>query len=135
MKKIKLQSLALVAFLALGFTSCSDDDSAPAPVSKTAFVTAVTGPETGAPNVEQSYNVTFTVDNNCGAFDKTVETATGNTKTIEVKAKYAGTDCGTTPTTKTTVYKFKPTAAGAYVLKFKKSATEFVEKTLTVAAP
>ena len=137
MKKFRLQAVAMFLFTAAAaLTSCSSDDNAstPAPVSKTAFVTAVTGPATGTPNQELSLNVTFTVDNSCGAFDKVVETADGNTKTIEVKAAYAGSNCGTTPTTKNTVYKFKPAAAGTYVLKFKKSATEFITQNIVVSA-
>ena len=133
MKKFRLSAVALLLFTATAFTSCSsDDDSAPASTSKTAFVTAVTGPTTGAVNTELSLNVAFTVDNACGTFDKVVETTSANTKTIEVKAKYAGTDCGTTPASKTTIYKFKPTAAGTYNLKFKKTATEFVTQTIVV---
>ena len=134
MKKLRLPAIALLLFTAAAtFTSCSsDDDSSTAPVFKTAFVTAVTGPETGAINEELSLNVTFTVDNACGVFDKVVATTAANTQTIEVKAKYAGNNCGTTPTTKATVYKFKPTAAGTYLLKFKKTATEFITQTVVV---
>ncbi|MDI1256597.1 MAG: hypothetical protein PSV16_10895 [Flavobacterium sp.] len=133
MKKFRLHAAALVLFTAAAFTSCSsDDDNSNAPLSKTAFVTAVTGPTTGTVNTELSLNVAFTVDNACGTFDKVLETTAANTKTIEVKAKYAGTNCGTTPASKTTIYKFKATSAGTYNLKFKKSATEFVTQTIVV---
>ena len=133
MKKFSIYAAALVLFTAGSVASCSNDDDAPASTSKIAYVTAVAGPATGTVNQELSYNVSFTVDNSCGAFDKVVETAgAANTKTIEVKAKYAGNDCGTTPTVKSTTYKFKATAAGTYVLKFKKTATEFVTQNVVV---
>lgn len=134
MKKLRLNVAAIVLFTAAAFTSCSNDDdnNSGTPTSKTAFVTAVTGPTTGTVNTELSLNVAFTADNACGVFDKVIETTAANTKTIEVKAKYTGTNCGTTPTSKTTVYKFSATTAGTYVLKFKKTATDFVTQTIVV---
>ena len=132
MKKFRLQAVALVLVVTAAFTSCSKDDDNDGPVTKTAFVTTVTGPTTGTINQELVMAVAFTVDNNCGSFNKFVETSVTNTKTIEVQAKYEGTNCGTTATVKNTTYKFKATAAGTYILKFKKSATEFVTQTVVV---
>jgi hypothetical protein len=76
--------------------------------------------------------VTFAVENNCGAFNKFTETTDGTTKTIEVEAKYQGSDCGTTAATKTGVYKFKSSTTGTFNLKFKKTATEFITHTIVV---
>ena len=132
MKKFKLQTVALVVFVATAFASCSNDDDTKAPVTKTSFTTLVAGAETADINQEISLNVTFAVDNNCGAFNKFVETSQANTKTIAVEAKYVGDNCGTTPTTKIAAYKFKSATAGTYTLKFKKSATEFVTHTVVV---
>ena len=134
MKKFKVHAVALVVFVATAFTSCSDDDSnnAVVPVLKKSFVTAVTGPVEGDVNQELTLNVTFAVENNCGSFNKYIETTEGTTKTIEVEAKYEGTNCGTTPTTKATTYKFKSAAEGTYALKFKKTATEFVTHTIVI---
>jgi hypothetical protein len=53
-------------------------------------------------------------------------------KPIEVESKYEGTDCGTTPVSKTVVYKFKSTTVGTYNLKFKKTATEFITHTIVI---
>ncbi|MDR6967681.1 hypothetical protein J2X31_001693 [Flavobacterium arsenatis] len=134
MKKFKLQAIALVLVVSSAFTSCSDDDSNTPPVlvTKKSLVTAVTGPETGDLNQELTLNVTFAVENNCGAFNKYVETTAGTTKTIEVESKYVGSNCGTTPTTKNTTYKFKSATAGTYNLKFKKTATEFITHTVVI---
>ncbi len=101
---------------------------------KKTVVSVVTGPTTGAVNQELTLTVTFAVDNNCGEFNKFIETTTDKTKIIEVEAKYQGSNCGTTASTKTTPYKFKATAAGTYILKFKKSATEFVTQTIIITA-
>lgn len=132
MKKFKLQAVALVLLVSTAFTSCSDDDSGTSLVTKKSLVTAVTGPETGDLNQDVTLNVTFAVENNCGAFNRYIETTEGTTKNIEVEAKYEGSDCGTTATTKTTTYKFKSATAGTYSLKFKKTATEFITHTIVI---
>ncbi|RZJ73255.1 hypothetical protein [Flavobacterium sp.] len=132
MKKIKFQAMALVAFLAMGAVSCSDDDATPSTNLGTVYATEVTGPETGDVNQELSYAVKYSVTNACGTFDRYVEATAGNTKTIELVARYVGNNCGNTPVVKDTVYKFKPTAVGTYNLKFKKSATEFLTKSVVV---
>jgi len=133
MKKFRLHTVALVFFIAAGFTSCSDDDtSSLALTTKQSFVSLVTGATTADINQEISLTVTFAVDNSCGSFNKFVETTADKTKTIAVEAKYVGNNCGTTPATKTEPYKFKAATAGTYVLKFKKSATEFVTHNVVV---
>jgi hypothetical protein len=132
MKKLRLQTVAMILFVAVSLTACSKDDDQPQAVTKTSLVSAITGPTTGIPNQELSFTVTYAVENNCGTFNKFVETTTENTKKIEVQSKYEGTSCGTTPATKTTTYKMKPTAEGTYTLKFKKTATEYVTQTIVV---
>lgn len=124
--------MALVAFLAMGAVSCSDDDSIPSTVLAEAFITEVTGPETGDVNQELSYQVKFSVASECGEFNRFVETTSGTTKTVQVEAKYPRGGCAEAAVVKDTVYKFKPTAAGTYSLKFRKSATEFITKSVAV---
>ncbi|AOZ99208.1 hypothetical protein [Flavobacterium commune] len=133
MKNLKLKVVALVLFVSAGFVSCDNDDT-PSVETKTAFVSAVTGATTSTVNQEITLEVTYAVENNCGVFNKFIETTAGNTKTIEVQTKYEGSNCGTTAATKKTSYKFKATAAGTYILKFKKTATEFVTQTIVVSS-
>ncbi|WP_264566014.1 hypothetical protein [Flavobacterium sp. N3904] len=132
MKKLRLQTVAMILFVAVSLTACSKDDDQPQLITKTSLVSAVTGPTTGVPNQELSFTVTYAVENNCGTFNKFIEITTEKTKQIEVQSKYEGTSCGTTPTTKTTTYKVTPVAEGTYTLKFKKTATEFVTQTIVV---
>ena len=132
MKKLRLTAVALLMFTATAFTSCSNDDENNT-VSKTEFVTDVTGSETGSVNQEVLLNVTFAVGGDCGEFEKTVETVEGNTKTIELKVKYDTSKVCIQPTTHTIVYKFKATAAGTYILKFKKTATEYITRTIVIS--
>jgi PBP1b-binding outer membrane lipoprotein LpoB len=132
MKKLRLKTVAMILFAAVSLTACSNDDDQPQEVTKTSFVSAIAGPTTGIPNQELSFTVSYAVENNCGTFNKFVETTVENTKQIELQSKYEGTGCGTTPVTKTTTYKMKPTAEGTYILKFKKTASEFVTQTIVV---
>lgn len=133
MKKLRLHAVALFMFATTSLTSCSNDDDNNQTISKTEFVTEVTGTETGTVNQELLLNVTYTVGGDCSEFEKTFETANGNTKTIEVVVKYDSTKICTQPTTQMFVYKFKATTAGTYILKFKKSATEFITKTIVIS--
>lgn len=135
MKKLKFRAIALVLFVTIGFVSCNDDDDNSSPITKKSFVSVVTGPTTGTINQELTLTVTFAVDNSCGTFNKYVETTKSETtKEIEVEAKYEGSNCGTTAVTKTGSYKFKAAKVGTYILKFKKSATEFVTQTVEITA-
>jgi hypothetical protein len=132
MKNLRLKAAALVLFVTAGLASCSSDD-APTIVTKKTFVTEVTGPTTAKLNEEIALEVTYAVENNCGVFNKFVETSAENTKTIEVETKVEGTTCDSTPATKKTTYKFKAATEGTFILNFKKSETEFVTQTIIVS--
>lgn len=132
MKNFRLQAAIVLMAVTTAFTSCSDDDNTSNTVTKSSFVTKAEGPTTANINVEVPVTVTYAVDNKCGSYNRFIETTAANTKTIEVESKYEGSDCGTTPASKTVVYKFKSAAAGTYNLKFKKTATEFTTHTIVV---
>ncbi len=132
---MKFKAIALVLLVTVGFVSCDNDDDKSSTTIKKSFVSLVTGPTTGTVNQELTLTVTFAVDNSCGTFNKYVETTKyETTKEIEVEAKYEGSNCGTTAVTKTESYKFKAAKVGTYILKFKKSATEFVSQTVEITA-
>ena len=111
MKNLRLQAAALVLFVTAGLASCSNDD-APSIVTKKSVVSLVTGPNTSKVNEEITLEVTYSVESNCGVFNKYIETSTDKTKTIEVETKLEGTTCDTTPANKKTTYKFKAAAVG-----------------------
>lgn len=133
MKNLKLKAAVLVLLVTVGFTSCNNDDE-PSIVTKKSLVSLVTGPTTAKVNEEITLEVTYSVDRNCEVFNRFIETTVDKTKTIEVETKVDGTTCNTTPATKKTTYKFKAAAVGTYILKFKKSTTEFVTQTIIVSA-
>ncbi|TDP03392.1 hypothetical protein [Flavobacterium sp. 245] len=135
MKRFRLKSVLVVLFLSTALISCSnDDDKAESTVkTKTAFVTEIKGPATGKVNDELSYDVTFTVDNACGEFDKITETTIGEAKGLQVIAKYPSEVCTQqVPDPKKTVYKFKATAKGTIEIKFRKSETEFLTQKVVI---
>ncbi|MDQ6469653.1 hypothetical protein RB619_03275 [Flavobacterium sp. LHD-80] len=135
MKRFRLKSVLVVLFLSTVLISCSnDDDKAETTVkTKTAFVTEIKGPATGKVNDELSYDVTFTVENACGEFDKIAETTIGEAKGLQVIAKYPSEVCTQQiPDPKKTVYKFKATAKGTVEIKFRKSETEFLTQKVVI---
>ena len=133
MKTVKLKMVAFVLFMAAGFIACDKDDDVPSIITKKSLVTNVTGATTGNVNQEIALEVTFGVDNKCGAFNKLLKETTDKTTTIEVEAKYVGSNCGTTASTKKITYKFKATSAGTYIIKFKKSNTEYITHTIVIS--
>ncbi|PBJ16133.1 hypothetical protein [Flavobacterium sp. ACN6] len=129
MKSFRLKSFLVVLFLSIAFISCSsdDDDKTPAPTTKAALVTEITGPATGKVNEELSYDVTFVADNACGEFDRISEVLIDKVKGLQVEVKYASEVCTQqVPSPKKTVYKFKSDTKGTFEIKFKKSETEFL---------
>lgn len=132
MKKFALKTLAIVLFVSTAITSCSSNDDSETIISKSEFATAVTGPETGLINQEITFQVNFEVENECGEFKEFAQTASGNTKTIQIQSLYTGTNCGTTDVARTEPYKFTVNTAGTYVFKFKSSASTFITKTVVI---
>lgn len=135
MKSFGLKSVLVVLFLSISFVSCSNDDNdePETQTTKAAFVTEIKGPATGKVNDELSYEVTYTVDNACGEFDKISEVTIGAVKGLQVIAKYpTGVCTQQVPDPKKTVYKYKATAKGTIEIKFKKSETEFLTQKVVI---
>lgn len=137
MKIFKLQSVLAVLFLAVSLISCSSDDNkgeeTSQTISRAANVTAISGPATGKANVEINYEISFIVDNACGQFDRIADISLGKDSGFQVEAKYPTTTCpNQTPTALHTTYTFLAPSKGTYVIKFKKSETEFITKTVVI---
>lgn len=95
-------------------------------------VTNIAGANTAAVNQEISLTVSFTCNNGCGQFGNFEETATGNTATIIVNAKYVGCVCTQDLPTRQIIYKFKRSQAGTYDLKFFQEGSTYLTHTITV---
>ena len=135
MKTFKLKSVLVVLFLAAAFVSCDndDDDEVFEPIIKVAFATEVKGPDKGQVNQDVDIEVFFNVDNPCGKFDKFVETTIGTDKGFQIQTKYESEVCiEMVPEVQKAIYKFKSADKGTFNLKFKKSETEFITKTVII---
>ena len=136
MKIFKLQSVLAVFFLTVSLVSCNSDDNGketPQTTSRAANVTAISGPATGKVNVEINYEISFIVDNACGQFDRIADISLGKDEGFQVEAKYPLTTCANqTPTALHTTYTFLAPSKGTYNIKFKKSETEFITKTVVI---
>ena len=132
MKKIALKSVALLLFVSVSLISCSKDDSGETIILANQFATAVTGPDSGAVDQDIELAVKFLPDNSCGQFNRFIETTSGSSKTIEVQVKYSGNNCGGNGVETTVPYKFRVNQAGTYTFKFKRSASQFITKVVTV---
>ncbi|AUP77574.1 hypothetical protein [Flavivirga eckloniae] len=133
MKIVRLKMVAFALFMAASFVACSEDDGVLLDITKKTVVTNVAGDTTGEVDKEIPLDITFIIDNNCGTFSKLIKETTDKTTIIEVEAKYLGTNCGSTPSTKRVIYKFKAPTIGTYTLKFKKSATEFITHIIEIS--
>lgn len=136
MKSFRLKIILSVLFLVTVFFSCSSDDDQPIDKSttKSAFVTEIRGPESGKVNDELSYEIFFTADNECGQFDRYSEVIINKVKGLQVEVRYPAEACSRqVPTSKIVVFKFKSTEKGTFEIKFKKSKTEFITRTVVVS--
>jgi maltose-binding protein MalE len=131
MKKNKFTSIAIVLFLVTVLTSCSSDSNTPEDTSnnetfKSTFAVSVSGPATGKVNEELSYEISFTVENGCGEFNKLVDTEIHKESGYQVEVKYPATCIRPEPGVIRTTYKTSWPAAGTYYVRIAKSEDEFV---------
>lgn len=127
--KLKLYSSIL---LLIAIFSCSKETENNCVENRIAYVSSINSPTTGTANENINIEVSFGVNNGCGNFGKFIETQNGNTKTIEVEARYVGCVCTMDAPTRKTNYVFKTPNSGNYVLKFKSGPTEFITVNLTI---
>ncbi|MFT5243353.1 MAG: hypothetical protein ACI8QQ_001283 [Psychroserpens sp.] len=130
LKKFYLTTLIIISSLII---SCEKDDQNKQCIKyDIGYVTSVNSPTTGTVNETISIKVNFRVINGCGGFEKFIETENGNSKTIEVEAKYEGCTCSQALEIRTVNYDFTASKSGDYELSFKSSPTEFITANLTI---
>lgn len=128
--KTKLKLLPSILLLLI--ISCEKEQENNCIENKIAYVTSIISPSTGTVNENINIEVSFGVNNGCGNFGKFIETQNGNTKTIEVEARYEGCVCTMDVPTRKTNYVFKSQNSGNYILKFKSSETEYITKNISI---
>ena len=135
-----LLSILFFTIMTFGLSSCNKDDETKEKkieenqciYSETAYVISANSLDTGSVSQSINIEVNFGVNNGCGHFGRFIETQSGNTRTIEVEAKYDGCICTLDAPIRTVNYGFIPTQTGNYELKFKSSPTEFITIYITV---
>ncbi|HEY9168138.1 MAG TPA: hypothetical protein VIN72_01470 [Lutibacter sp.] len=133
--KLKFLTLPFFLFLLLSLMSCDNDDdnnNNECIENYIAYVVSVNSVDSGTVNESINIEVKFGVSNGCGGFGKFIETKNGNTRTIEVEAKYTGCICTQNAPIITTNYKFITNKAGNYELNFKSSPTEYITVNLII---
>ena len=129
---MKTKLTLVLSIILLWIMSCSKEQDSNCIENKIAYVTLINSPSTGSVNQNITIEVSFGVNNGCGNFGKFIETQNGNTKTIEVEAKYEGCVCTLDAPIRKTNYVFKTQNSGNYILKFKSSSTEFITANLMI---
>ncbi len=132
MKALKLRFIGFLIVIS-AIAACSlDSGQNECFVSIKSTALTVTGPETTTVNVPITFNVKFGVINNCGEFNRFMET-TSFPKIITAIVDYDGCECANTPNgSDTKPYVFTATTAGTYELKFWKDTSSYITKTITV---
>lgn len=134
MKTLRLKFIGFIIVLATVAACSVDEGDKTCAFSAQMSTTAVTGPDTTPVNVPIALNVTFRVGNDCGVFNRFLET-TAFPKQVVAFVDYPGCDCELTPNgTSTKPYTFTATAPGTYELRFMVDNNLFITKTITVTA-
>lgn len=99
--------------------------------------TAVTGEEGGTTTIavgaSATFDVSFKIPNQCYSFDRFYQqNIDAAERQITVNTKYDGCNCQDQESTLTQTYTFTPTTSGTYVLKFKKSNTDYFVRNVVV---
>lgn len=129
---MKTKLTLLLSILLLLIMSCSKEPDNTCVENRIAYVTSINSPSNGFVNQNITIEVSFGVNNGCGNFGKFIETQNGNTKTIEVEARYEGCVCTLDAPIRKTNYVYKTQNSGNYILKFKSSSKEFITANLTI---
>ena len=99
----------------------------------TEYVIAVNSPTTGMVNETSNIEVLFRISgSSCYKSAEFIETSNGNSRNIEIVAKYEGDVCTFDAPIETITYQFITNNVGDYELKFKSSPTESITINLTI---
>lgn len=97
-----------------------------------AYITSSSTPNSGNIGEPINIEISFVVNNSCGGFGNFIETNNGNTKTIEIEAKYTGCSCLMNIPTRKVNYFFTAYHSGTYYLRYKSGSSEFITDTLVI---
>jgi hypothetical protein len=131
-----IKKISLIAFLSVFFISCdigsTTTTNCPAIIGVAA--TAVVGPTEAAIDESILLEVSYKTKKNCGAFSAFFDNSFPSPliDVVTVNVFYDACACDEIETVEKSNYTFKKSAAGVYVVRFKKTNDTFVEHTVTV---
>jgi hypothetical protein len=126
MKKI------FMLLIILPFLGCNKDNNENCVEYKFSSVENINGPKNAAVNSNIIIEVNHQVINGCGDFNKFKEIQIGNTRIIEIEAKYEGCICTMAVENRIVDYIFQPLQSGVYEFRFKKSDDEYIVAVINV---
>ena len=121
----------VLLFTAIALTSCGESDTQCWEIMGTG-VTLVEGETQTTVNTPLDLTVHYRVFNNCGNFYTFFEEISEGIKWITVNLKYEGCECDSQLRIETETYTFIGDNPGEYVLRFKMTNSEFIEKVIVV---
>jgi hypothetical protein len=121
------------AILLIALNGCKKDNSGKECIGySNAQITEIKGSTTATAGEEIELTISYFFFNGCGNFERLEATPNGNTTTIRIVAKYEGCVCPEVLVRGQTVYSFKATQPGIYLLKFLQPNKSILEYTITV---
>lgn len=126
-----IQSILLPVLMLLLISCSSNESDDYCFETRTAEITAVTGPQVTTVLVPLTLQVSFNVDNGCGSFNGFME-SNGYPKEVLARVDYEGCQCTQEASVQTQPYTFMAHEAGQYQLKFAKGNGDFIIKLITV---
>lgn len=130
------KKISLVALIAVVFASCdiTERNTNSCPVIIGVSTTAVTGPIDAGIDQTINLEVSYKGKVNCGGFSSFFKNPSVDplVDIITVNTTYDACACDEVETVEKQNYAFKKSTAGVYIVKFKKTNSEFIEHTVTV---
>jgi len=96
------------------------------------IINSVKAPLSGEINKDIEFELTFSVNNGCGQFNRFIEYRKGKTVFVEIEAKYVGDACTMDIPLRTVTYVFKTFISGEYYFKFKTGKEIYTTKTINI---
>ena len=124
-----LYFIAIIYFLATG---CKKKHDRNCVTFRQGYAIAVSGKDSGNTNEDIKLQVSFSVMNGCGQFERFEEIREATSRRITIVARHTGCLCTQNIPVRETEYVFRATKTGTYYLQFAGPESTYVYDTLVV---
>jgi hypothetical protein len=122
----------VVVFHTLFAFQCNKPHEAVCIYDEFAPIASANVPDSGLVNTNIPIPIQYNISNGCGHFLNMEETIQGNTRKINVNARYEGCVCTMVFMTLDTVYNFNANTLGTYYLNFNQGNNNFLRDSITI---